>query len=260
MADRKAPNSAPPGGGEKVKVDSFDSDGLKVEDNSFPIAVAVGVGLLTLLIFYLYTRKRRLGRDVLICGICDSGKTTLFSQLISAKLVQTYTSMTHNQMTLQVENKASVELVDVPGHERVRGQVLESFSSTARAILFVVDSNTVSKQIRDVAECLHSILSLQIIAKNSPPVLIICNKQDADLAKGSSAVQSLMEKEIEKVRMTRSSQLAGIEGEEGSLVFIGKQGKAFEFKDLPSEIQFEESSAIDLETLTGVKKWICEKA
>ena len=134
-------------------------------------------------VFYLYTRKRRLGRgrwdkcqtrninssnfsDVLICGICDSGKTTLFSQLISAKLVQTYTSMTHNQMTLQVENKASVELVDVPGHERVRGQVLESFSSTARAILFVVDSNTVSKQIRDVAECLHSILSLQIIAKN----------------------------------------------------------------------------------------------
>ena len=94
----------------------------------------------------------------------------------------------------------------------------------------------------------------------SPPVLIICNKQDADLAKGSSAVQNLMEKEIEKVRMTRSSQLAGIEGEEGSLVFIGKQGKAFEFKDLPCEVQFEESSAIDLETLTGVKKWICEKA
>ena len=94
----------------------------------------------------------------------------------------------------------------------------------------------------------------------SPPVLIICNKQDADLAKGSSAVQSLMEKEMEKVRRTRSSQLAGIEGDEGSVVFIGKEGKAFEFKDLACEVQFEESSAIDLETLTGVKKWICEKA
>lgn len=102
----------------------------------------------------------------MICGVCDSGKTTLFSQLISAKLVQTYTSMTHNQMTLPVEGKASVELVDVPGHERVRGQVLETFSSSARAVIFVVDSNTVSKQIRDVAECLHSILSLETISKN----------------------------------------------------------------------------------------------
>jgi len=241
-----------------MKVDSFDS-GVEVEDNTLAIAVAVIVGLLTLLLLYLYTRKRRLGRDVLICGTCDSGKTTLFSQLVSGKLVPTYTSMTHNKMALPVESKASVELVDVPGHERVRGQVLDTFSPSARAIIFMVDSNTVSKQIRDVAECLHSILSQKIISKNSPPVLVICNKQDADLAKGSSAVQNLMEKEIEKVRMTRSNQLAGIEGEDGVL-FIGKEGKAFEFKDLPCEVQFEESSATDLETLAGVKKWICDKA
>ena len=104
--------------------------------------------------------------DVLICGISDSGKTTLFSQLISGKVVQTYTSMTHNKMPFPVENKASLELVDVPGHERVRGQLLETFSSSTRALIFMVDSNTVSKQIRDVAECLHSILSLETISKN----------------------------------------------------------------------------------------------
>merc|ERR1719454_1228970 len=113
-------------------------------------------------------------------------------------------------MTFPVENKASVELVDVPGHERVRGQVIDTFS----------------KQIRDVAECLHSILSQKIISKNSPPLLILCNKQDADLAKGSAAVQNLLEKEIEKVRMTRSNQLAGIEGEDSGVIFIGKEGKA----------------------------------
>ena len=104
--------------------------------------------------------------DVLICGVCDSGKTTLLSQLISGKVVQTYTSMTHNKMTFPVENKASVELVDVPGHERVRGQVIDTFSSSARAVVFMVDSNTISKQIRDVAECLHSILSQKIISRN----------------------------------------------------------------------------------------------
>ena len=198
--------------------------------------------------------------DVLICGISDSGKTTLFSQLVSGKVVQTYTSMTHNKMPFPVENKASLELVDVPGNERVRGQLLETFSSSTRALVFMVDSNTVSKQIRDVAECLHSILSQKLISKNRPPLLILCNKQDADLAKGSSAVQNLLEKEIEKVRMTRSNQLAGIEGEDSGVIFIGKEGKAFEFKDLPAEVQFEESSALDLETLAGVKNWICSKA
>ena len=95
---------------------------------------------------------------------------------------------------------------------------------------------------------------------SSPPLLILCNKQDADLAKGSSAVQNLLEKEIEKVRVTRSNQLAGLEGEDSGVIFIGKEGKAFEFKDLAAEVQFEESSALDLETLAGVKSWICSKA
>jgi len=242
--------------------DSFGSSSdIKVEDPSVSVAVALIVGLVTvLLIFYLINRRRRYGRDVLICGVCDSGKTTLLSQLISGKVVQTYTSMTHNKMTFPVENKDSVELVDVPGHERVRGQILDTFSGSTRALVFMVDSNTVSKQIRDVAECLHSILSQKIISKNRPPLLILCNKQDADLAKGSTAVQNLLEKEIEKVRMTRSNQLAGIEGEDSGVVFIGKEGKPFEFKDLSAEVQFEESSALDLETLAGVKNWIYSNA
>ena len=61
--------------------------------------------------------------DVLITGICDSGKTTILSQLVSGKTGQTYTSMNHNRFSLPVENKAAVELVDVPGSDRVRGQV-----------------------------------------------------------------------------------------------------------------------------------------
>ena len=86
---------------------------------------------------------------------------------------------------------------------------------------------------------------------SSPPLLILCNKQDADLAKGSPAVQNLLEKEIEKVRKTRSNQLAGIEGEDSGVVYIGKEGKTFEFKDLPADVQFEESSALDQKTLAG---------
>ena len=47
-----------------MKVDNFASSGnIKVEDPTISIAVAVVVGLVTLLIlFYLFTRRRRLGR------------------------------------------------------------------------------------------------------------------------------------------------------------------------------------------------------
>ena len=61
---------------------------------------------------------------MLITGICDSGKTTILSQLVSGKTGQTYTSMNHNRFSLPVDNKAAVELVDVPGSDRVRGQVI----------------------------------------------------------------------------------------------------------------------------------------
>ena len=122
--------------------------------------------------------------DVLITGICDSGKTTILSQLVSGKTGQTYTSMNHNRFSLPVENKAAVELVDVPGSDRVRGQVIisiyaiwfvlvfkcsqviDQFSGSARAVVFVVDSNTVSKQVRDVAEYLHFLLTNKNINSN----------------------------------------------------------------------------------------------
>ena len=65
MADHKEPSSAPPAQGAAAgeKVDSFVPPEVKVEleDNTIPIAVAVIVGLLTLL-YFLYTRRRRLGR------------------------------------------------------------------------------------------------------------------------------------------------------------------------------------------------------
>ena len=90
--------------------------------------------------------------------------------------------MNHNRFSLPVDNKAAVELVDVPGSDRVRGQVIlqipkykqlvncfqviDEFSGSARAVVFVVDSNTVSKQVRDVAEYLHFLLTNKNINSN----------------------------------------------------------------------------------------------
>lgn len=104
--------------------------------------------------------------DVLICGVCDSGKTTLLAQLVVGKPMETYTSMVHNVFPLEVLGKPSLNLIDVPGHERIRGGVVEQFSTSARALVFMVDSNTVAKQVRDVAEYLHSILANKTIYMN----------------------------------------------------------------------------------------------
>ena len=97
---------------------------------------------------------------------------------------------------------------------------MDTFSSSARGVVFVVDSGTVTKQVRDqsdggswsrdhvltsdwqvrdVAEYLHFLLTNRNILGNAPPVLIVCNKQDSGMAKGKGAVQTLLEKEIEKV-------------------------------------------------------------
>ena len=104
--------------------------------------------------------------DILIVGTCDSGKTTILSQLCSGKTVQTYTSMQHNKVAYMVTDKPAVSLVDVPGNDRVRGETVDMFSGSARGLVFVVDSNTVSKQIRDVAEYLHFLLTNKNIMNN----------------------------------------------------------------------------------------------
>ena len=60
-------------------------------------------------------------------------------------------------------------------------------------------------QVRDVAEYLHFLLTNRNILGNAPPVLIVCNKQDSGMAKGKGAVQTLLEKEIEKVSLVSCS-------------------------------------------------------
>lgn len=48
--------------------------------------------------------------------------------------------------------KGVLQVVDIPGHERVRQKYFDLYKGTARGIVFVVDSLTLSKDIRDVAE------------------------------------------------------------------------------------------------------------
>jgi len=222
----------------------------------YGVLVGVLVGLLTLALIYWWTSRKSLGRVVLVCGVSDSGKTSVLGQLVAGKALETVTSMIENRHTWSAEGGSSVDLVDVPGSERVRGTLVEKYGPGSRGILFVIDSATITKQIRDVAEFLHSILSLPAVASNSPPLMVLCNKQDVGVAKGESVIKSLLEKEVDKVRVSRGNQLAGLEGANNDSVFIGKEGRPFEFSHLKAQVDFCEGSSQDSDTLEPVRKWL----
>ena len=92
----------------------------------------------------------------------------------------------------------------------------------------------------------------------SVPVLILCNKQDQTLAKGCGVIKTLLEKEMNLLRITKSNQLESTDAS-SSNIFLGKNGKDFEFSHLDRKIDFGESSAFikdsntaaDIEQLTS---------
>lgn len=43
-------------------------------------------------------------------------------------------------------------MIDLPGQERLRNKFFDQYKSSAKAIIYVVDSVTIQKEIRDVAE------------------------------------------------------------------------------------------------------------
>lgn len=84
------------------------------------------------------------------------------------------------------------------------------------------------------------------------------------MAKGCTVIKALLEKEMNMLRMTKTSQL---EATDASLanVFLGKQGKEFEFSHLDSQIDFAESYAFSKNPDTSANieelyKWICKIA
>jgi len=89
---------------------------------------------------------------LLLAGLCDSGKTLLYSLILNGNEVETFTSLKENCGLLNLENSKTLRLVDLPGHERLRLRLLDNYKNTTKAFVYVVDSSTVQKDIKDVAE------------------------------------------------------------------------------------------------------------
>lgn len=80
------------------------------------------------------------------------------------------------------------------------------------------------------------------------------------MAKGSTVIKALLEKEMNLLRITKTSQLEATDASSAN-VFLGKQGKNFEFSHLDSQIDFGDSYAFNKDPETSVdigelNKWL----
>lgn len=103
------------------------------------------------MIFYLFKKRGVRRTDIVLAGLCDSGKTLLFSILIKGKQIETFTSLKENTGFMNVQS-GLLRLVDMPGHERLRLKLLDTYKKSSKALVYVIDSCTVQKEIKDVAE------------------------------------------------------------------------------------------------------------
>ncbi|XP_078032593.1 signal recognition particle receptor beta [Augochlora pura] len=215
--------------------------GDNVDSELVGILVAVLVIILTIVLFVIWQRRKSIGNRILLTGLSDAGKTLIFARLACANFVKTYTSAKENTVDLVINNR-TLKLVDIPGHERLRYKFFHNFKSSAKGVVYVIDSVTFQKDIRDVAEYLYNILSEPSMQNKS--VLILCNKQDQTMAKGSSVIKTLLERELNLLRMTKTSQLEATDASSKN-VFLGKEGKEFEFAQLDAHIDFAECYAFN---------------
>ncbi|KAJ3511889.1 hypothetical protein NLJ89_g3845 [Agrocybe chaxingu] len=159
--------------------------------------------------------------------------------------------MQTNFATVVLSSKKTVPLIDIPGHPRLRGQFVEQMPST-KAVGFVVDASTISRNASVVAEHLHHILHVLTSlppSQQQPALLILAHK--CDLLKTSSAtpnsnpsaaainrVKTILERELEKRRVSQTGgvNIEGL-GEEGEATEMGglncgeKEGSTFRFDE-----------------------------
>uniref|UniRef100_A0A6B2EGR0 Signal recognition particle receptor subunit beta n=1 Tax=Phlebotomus kandelakii TaxID=1109342 RepID=A0A6B2EGR0_9DIPT len=206
----------------------------------------------TIVLLYVYKKKKTSRTDVLLVGLCEAGKTSVFTRLVFGENRETFTSIKENVADYSSKN-GYVRIVDIPGHERLRGKFFDDFKNQARGVVFLVDAVTVQKTIRDVADYLYTLLLDPAIA--SLPFLVLCNKQDETMAKSAGAVKSMLEKELNVVRSTRKSQLESVDSSSKSSAFLGKQGKDFEFIHISQYVDVLECSLKNGD-IAGLTDWL----
>lgn len=234
------------------------------------------IGLLSIfvgffIILFVFLRRKPKKKVIVIAGQSDSGKTVLFSRLITNGKANplTVTSQKENvfdEYTTKIVGK-TLSLIDIPGADKIRGTILNSNlkKSPISGLIYVVDSSTVIKDCREIAEYLYELLAdtSSIVDRRNFPILIVCNKQDLPTAKSSKVVKSSLEKEFALLNQTRAAALDNIGKDSNRKNVLAEPGKEFLFKQLVQKIEFVECSAKsslamnqNAVNIENVEKWL----
>ncbi|KAM2363345.1 hypothetical protein ACFX1X_002415 [Malus domestica] len=213
------------------------------------IYAAIAVFLFTsFLLLLVRLFKRPKANTILLSGLSGSGKTVLFYQLRDGSSHQgTVTSMEPNDGYFVLHSEKSkggkanpVHLIDVPGHSRLRAQ-LEDFLPQAAGIVFVVDALEFLPNCRAASEYLYDILTKATVVRKKIPVLILCNKTDKVTAHSKEFIRKQLEKEIEKLRVSRSAISAADIANDFTL---GVPGEVFSFSHCQNKVTVAEASGL----------------
>ncbi|KAI8899441.1 signal recognition particle receptor beta subunit-domain-containing protein [Globomyces pollinis-pini] len=198
--------------------------------NSIYLIIIIVALLIPIYLWYSFQKTKK--NKVLLVGLCDAGKTTLFYKWTRHQLLDTCTSITENIHHFKQNN---IYLVDLPGHEKLQFKLSNHLQST-KSLIFIIDATTFVKQSVKVAESLYNLLILSEVAKFSLPVVILCNKMDSLLAFKPLKIQQILESEINRLRKTRASDVANqadIHEE-----FLGYENEDFLFEHIPNKVEF----------------------
>lgn len=213
-----------------------------METSLIAIVASIGLILLSAIIGgVIFLKKGKKENTVFLVGLSGSGKTTLFYYLIAKQNTPTITSQIPNEYDIVKSNKR-MHLVDLPGHPRIRTEVMNRLKE-ATGIIFTIDSETVLKNMSDIANFLYDILSDTTIIQNKVPFLILATKSDIKGSRDIDLIQQELEKELDFIRSNRFTANY-VEHGESEQLFLGEEGKEFTFAQLTNNVSFQTCSVI----------------
>ncbi|PBJ79156.1 signal recognition particle receptor subunit beta [Trypanosoma cruzi] len=182
----------------------------------------------------VYSRHRH---TLLLIGLCGSGKTALFAQLVAQKCVSARTSMQPNRAVMtrsqlsshkeeeekessfsapsRVSNGANTSqvVVDFPGHRRLRDSLLSAIEE-AMSVVVVVDAVTIQDDRQEGAQALAELI-FSVFTSSAfygvQRVLVACTKRDELTSYSAKAVRKLLEAEITRFVTSRRGDLQSLD-------------------------------------------------